>query len=127
MSYRPTLPRTWWLKHTAFKAYMLREATVLPLTFFLLCLASGIYGLWQGEIQWLNWQAMMKQPWVLVINAVALLASLFHALTFFQLFPRVMPIRLGEKIISPRILIAGQWAAVLAIAVLFTWLLGGIP
>lgn len=33
MSYKSELGRTWWLKNPAFKAYMLREATVLPLVF----------------------------------------------------------------------------------------------
>lgn len=49
MSYKPVLGRTWWLKNPAFKAYMLREATVLPLTFFILCMLAGIYSLLRGK------------------------------------------------------------------------------
>ncbi|MEP4891501.1 MAG: fumarate reductase subunit C [Aliiglaciecola sp.] len=125
MTYHTSLSRTWWLKHNAFKAYMLREATVLPLTFFILCLVSGIFSLWQGESQWLNWQVAMAQPWVLVINLIALMASLFHAWTFFVLFPRVMPIRIGEITVPANLLVAGQWAGVFSVIILFFWLFWG--
>jgi len=125
MSYKPILTRTWWLKHRAFKAYMLREATVLPLLFFLLTLCCGIYALWRGPSQWQAWQITMKHPAVLAINSLALVASLYHAWTFFQLFPRVMPIRLGSKTLPAQVLIAGQWAGLLAVFVLFTWLFRG--
>lgn len=125
MSYKPVLTRTWWLKHRTFKAYMLREATVLPLLFFLLTLSCGIYSLWQGPSQWQAWQTSMQHPAALIINSLALVASLYHAWTFFQLFPRVMPIRLGTKILPAKVLIAAQWAGVVAVFVLFTWLFRG--
>ncbi|MEQ6918198.1 hypothetical protein [Halomonas aquatica] len=34
-SHSPELKRTWWLKHRYFRVYMAREATVLPLIFFI--------------------------------------------------------------------------------------------
>ncbi|MCK9238013.1 MAG: hypothetical protein M0Q29_08595 [Thiopseudomonas sp.] len=125
MSYRPTLTRTWWLKNNAFKAYMLRELTALPLLFFLLCLAIGLYSLGQGEQQWQHWQTVMQNPLVLLINAVAFAASLFHAWTFFQLFPRVMPIRLGGTTVPAAALVAGQWAGVVSVFALVAWLFWG--
>lgn len=125
MSYRPTLTRTWWLKNNAFKAYMLRELTALPLLFFLLCLTIGLYSLGQGEQQWLHWQTVMQNPLVLLINAIAFAASLFHAWTFFQLFPRVMPIRLGSTTVPAAALVAGQWAGVVSVFALVAWLFWG--
>lgn len=125
MSYRPTLSRTWWLKNNAFKTYMLRELTSLPLLFFLLCLTIGLYSLGQGESQWQHWQSVMQNPLVLLINAVAFAASLFHAWTFFQLFPRVMPIRLGATTVPASALVAGQWAGVVAVFALVAWLFWG--
>ncbi len=125
MSYRPTLTRTWWLKNNAFKAYMLRELTALPLLFFLLCLAMGLYSLGQGEQAWHSWLQVMQNPLVLLINALAFVSSLFHAWTFFQLFPRVMPLRLGGTPLPAAALIAGQWAGVLAVFALVAWLFWG--
>lgn len=120
----PPLKRTWWLKHGFFKLYMLREATVLPLLFFTFCLLAGIFALLQGADSWQGWIAFMGSPIVLVLNLLALAASLFHAATFFVLFPRVMPLRIAGHSLPDQVIVAGQWAGVVAVALLFFWLLG---
>lgn len=126
MSYKTELSRTWWLKNPAFKAYMLREATVLPLVFFILCMLAGIHSLGSGEQAWLNWLAVMRNPLVLLLNLLALVASLYHAATFFVLFPRVMPIRIGANKVPDRLIVAGQWAGVAGVFVLAGWIFWGV-
>ena len=126
MSYKTELGRTWWLKNSAFRAYMLREATVLPLVFFILCMLAGVYSLSKGEQAWQSWVVAMGSPLVLVLNVLALVASLYHAATFFVLFPRVMPIRLGGKKVSDNLIVAGQWAGVAGVFVLAAWIFWGV-
>ena len=118
-SYQPVMARTWWLQHRYFQMYMLREATVLPLLFFIGCLLYGLYCLSLGEAQWQHWLAFMAQPWVVLLNLLAFIASLFHAKTFFELFPRVMPLA------PAGLMIAGQWLATLLVATGLILLLGG--
>ncbi|RUO20201.1 fumarate reductase subunit C [Aliidiomarina haloalkalitolerans] len=124
MAYKPNLQRTWWLQHRFFRAYMLREATVLPLVFLLCSLLAGVYSLTSADA-FIAWQGFMAKPWVIVIHTLALLASFYHALTFFQLFPRVMPIRLGDKSVPAVVMIAAQWSGTLTVIALFLWLFGG--
>ena len=126
MGYKTELGRTWWLKNAAFKAYMLREATVLPLVFFILCMLCGIAALARGEAAWLSWVAAMGNPLVLALNALALVASLYHAATFFVLFPRVMPIRVGGKKVPDNLIVAGQWAGVAGVFALAAWVFWGV-
>ncbi|EGN75476.1 fumarate reductase subunit C [Idiomarina sp. A28L] len=121
MSYKPTLTRTWWLKHRFFMLYMLREGTVLPLVFLLCSLSAGAFAL-QSVEQFASWQRFMANPWVVAIHTVALIAALYHAFTFFKLFPRVMPIRVGTKLVPPAIMVVGQWLAVVAVITVFLWL-----
>ncbi|WP_447894988.1 fumarate reductase subunit C [Vreelandella sp. GE22] len=120
----PPLKRNWWLKHRFFKLYMLREATVLPLVFFLLCLMAGMVALVQGADSWQGWVGFMGSPLVLALNLLALAASLYHAATFFVLFPRVMPLRIAGRSLPDNMIVAGQWAGVVVVALLFFWLLG---
>lgn len=115
--YQPVMTRNWWLQHRYFQMYMLREATVLPLLFFIGCMLYGLYCLSLGETQWQQWLAFMAQPWVVLLNLLAFIASLFHAKTFFELFPRVMPLA------PPGLMIAGQWLATLLVATGFVLLL----
>lgn len=118
--YLAPLTASWWLKHRYYRLYMLREATVLPLLFFCGCLIAGFYSLQQGEQSWLNWLSFMAQPWVIALNALTFAASLFHAKTFFELFPRVMPL------LPAPLMIAGQWLGTIAVAALLLLLLGGV-
>ncbi|KKO44476.1 fumarate reductase [Arsukibacterium ikkense] len=117
--YQPVMHRYWWLQHRYFRLYMLREATVLPLLFFIGCLLYGLYCLGQSEAQWQGWLAFMAQPWVVLLNLLAFIASLFHAKTFFELFPRVMPLA------PAGFMIAGQWLATLLVAAGLIVILGG--
>lgn len=115
--YQPPMPRSWWLKHDYYRRYMLREATVLPLLFFIACWIAGLFCLAQGEAAWMRWQGFMAQPWVLLLNGLALAASLYHAKTFFELFPRVMPLRVGSRTLPSQLLIAAQWGATATVVV----------
>ena len=54
------------------------------------------------------------------LYALVLLASLYHAKTFFELFPRVMPL------LPAPLMIAGQWLGTIAVALFVLWLFGAI-
>lgn len=124
MSYQPKLTGRWWQKHEFFKRYMLREATVLPLVFLLCSLLAGVFSL-HDIARFSHWQAYMAHPLVILMHTLALAASLYHAATFFVLFPRVMPIRLGTYEVPAKLIVAGQWMGVLAVVLLFLWLFTG--
>lgn len=103
---------TWWKNHPFYRFYMLREATVLPLILFTLFLTVGLAALVKGADAWQTWLNFMAHPIVIAINLVALAGSLFHAHTFFKMFPQVMPIRFKGKTVDTKVLVLGQWAAV---------------
>ncbi len=113
---------TWWQKHSFYRVYMLREATVLPIILFTLFLTFGLGCLVKGPQAWNSWLEFMANPVVIAINIVALAGSLFHAHTFFKMFPQVMPIRLGGKLVDTKILVLGQWAAVAAISLIILFI-----
>lgn len=124
MSFKARLTGSWWQKHRFFKLYMLREATVLPLAFLLCSLLAGVFSLQDLE-RFAHWQAFMSHPLIIAVHAIALLASLYHAFTFFVLFPRVMPIRIGSKMVPAQLLVIGQWLAVIVVIAISLWLFSG--
>jgi fumarate reductase subunit C len=109
---------SWWQKHSFYRMYMLREATVLPLILFTLYLTFGLGALVKGPEAWQGWLDFMANPIIIAIDILALLASLFHAYTFFGMMPKVMPIRLKGKVVDTKIIILSQWAAVAAISLI---------
>ncbi|CZF84235.1 fumarate reductase [Grimontia sp. AD028] len=116
------MKRTWWKDHPFYRMYMVREATVLPLIFFTLCLTFGLGSLVVGEAAWNGWLSFMANPVVIAINIVALAGSLFHAQTFFSMMPQVMPIRIGGKLLDKKVIVLTQWAAVAVISAVILFL-----
>ncbi|STQ77165.1 fumarate reductase subunit FrdC [Grimontia hollisae] len=116
------MKRTWWKDHPFYRMYMLREATVLPLIFFTLCLTFGLGSLVLGEAAWNSWLSFMANPVAIAINIVALAGSLFHAQTFFSMMPQVMPIRIGGKLLDKKVVVLAQWAAVAVISTVVMFL-----
>ncbi|PKF50136.1 fumarate reductase subunit FrdC [Enterovibrio nigricans] len=116
------MKRTWWKEHPFYRMYMVREATVLPLIFFTLCLTFGLGSLVVGEAAWEGCLGFMANPVVVAINIVALAGSLYHAQTFFSMMPQVMPIRIGGKKVEKKVIVAAQWAAVAVISAVILFL-----
>ncbi|SHO57698.1 fumarate reductase subunit FrdC [Vibrio quintilis] len=112
------MKRTWWSNHPFYRLYMLREATVLPLILFTLFIMFGLGSLVKGPQAWESWLSFMANPLVIAINIVALAGSLFHAHTFFGMFPQVVPVRIKGKLLDKKILVLAQWAAVAFISVI---------
>ncbi|MCE0493942.1 fumarate reductase subunit FrdC [Vibrio salinus] len=112
------MKRTWWNNNPFYRFYMLREGTVLPLLLFTVFLTFGLGALVQGPEAWASWLSFMSNPVVIIIDILALLGSLYHAHTFFGMLPKVMPIKLNGKEIDTKLIVGGQWAAVVVISII---------
>ncbi len=112
------MTRTWWKDNPFYRFYMLREATILPLILFIAFMIAGLGSLVKGPASWATWLEFMKAPWVIGINVVALAGSLFHAYTFFDMMPKVMPLKVGGKPIDAKVIVLTQWAAVAVISLI---------
>ena len=115
------MKRTWWQSSPFYRFYMVREATVLPLILFTLFITIGLGALVKGADAWASWLQFMANPVVIAINIVALAGSLFHAFTYFNMMPQVVPIRVGGKLLSKNIIVLSQWliVAVISLIVLY--------
>jgi len=114
--YRRPMPRTWWLDSAPYRRFAARELTSLAvlafagiLLGFLFALAAG-RGAYQGFLRWLD------QPGILALNAIILVALLYHALTWLRLTAHVQVVRLGRRELPRRWVQAGLLAAWLAVS-----------
>jgi len=116
--YTHEMTRTWWMKKPFYRFYMVREMTVLPLILFTIFLTFGLGALVKGPASWQNWLDFMSNPIVILINIIALLGSLFHAYTFFDMMTSVMPLKIKGKKLDNRLYTGAMWIAVIVITVI---------
>lgn len=111
-------PALWWWHHPAYRRYMLRETTAVPLLVYALCLLYGVRELGRGEAAFAAWLDWMGSPLLIALQGLALLAALGHAWTWFRLLPKILVIP------TPGGVLPGHWLRLAHILVaVLCWLL----
>jgi fumarate reductase subunit C len=128
--YHPRWIRTrvstyWWLRRRSYLAFILRELSSIFVGWFAVYLLLLVHAVSQGEPRYQKFLGWSGNPAVLAVNVVSLVFIVYHAITWFNLAPKAMVVRVaGTRV--PGIVIAGSnylaWAMASA---LVGWLLLG--
>lgn len=120
--YRPRMSPFWFLDRWPYFKFIIRESSAAFVAYFVIVMLVQIYAIESGAGTYARFQAWMACPVVIVINAVALGAVTFHAITWFMLVPRVF-VRHTMGNIIPDLLIAapnfGVWFVASLVVALF--------
>jgi fumarate reductase subunit C len=120
--YRQRVSTYWWLRRGSYLAFILREVSSVFVAWavvFLLMLVVAVSGGGESYRQFLDWAG---RPWVVVLNLVALAFVVFHAVTWFNLAPQAMVVRVGGKRVPGVWIAAGNYAAWAVVSALVVWL-----
>jgi fumarate reductase subunit C len=122
---RSRMSTYWWLRRRSYLAFILRELSSIFVGWFVVFLLLLVHAVSQGESRYrafLDWSGGTA---VLALNVVSLCFIVYHAITWFNLAPKAMVLRVGGTRV-PGFLIAGSnylaWAMASA---LVSWLLLG--
>ncbi len=123
--YRPRVSTYWWLQRAPYRAFILREVSSVFVAWFVVYLLLLIRAVIQGDEsyqQFLSWSA---RGGILLLNIITLSFVVFHAVTWFNLAPRAMAVRLRGKRV-PDVLISGSnYAAWALVSALLAWIILG--
>jgi fumarate reductase subunit C len=124
--YRRRVSVWWWLQNRSYTGFVLRELTSVFVAFFALVYLWQLRALVRGPEAYAHVLARLGTPLFLVVNAVAFLFVLFHAITWFNLTPKAMVVRLAGKRVPDWVVVGLNYAVwlVLSGAVAFTLLRG---
>jgi len=106
----------WWRRNPFYRAYIVREVTCVAVIAYALELLFGLARLVQGREAFEAWRASLAQPWVIVLNILALVLIAWHAWTWFEVMPKTLPFIsvAGRRVSDRAIVTAGAGAAVIA-------------
>ena len=121
--YRVRMSTYWWLGRWPYLKFILREISSIFVAWFVIETLLQINALIDGPEAWIDMQGFFANPVVIAINIVSLFFVIFHAVTWFNLAPKAMAVRVGGKRV-PGILIAGpQYIAWIVVSIVIAWLL----
>ena len=120
--YRPRVSTYWWLGRRSYLAFILREVSSVFVAWavvLLLLLVVAVSGGEESYRQFLNWAG---RPWVVLLNLVALVFVAYHAVTWFNLAPQAMVVRMRGKRVPGVWIAAANYAAWAVVSALVAWL-----
>lgn len=113
----------WWLQRSSYLAFILRELSSIFVAWFVVVLLLLVRAVSQGEATYRDFLAWSGTPLILLLNHVTLLFIVFHAITWFNLAPSAIVVRLGKRAVPGVLIAASNYAAGIVVSGLLAWLL----
>jgi fumarate reductase subunit C len=117
--YRRPVSVWWWLQSWRYARFVLRELTSLAVAWFALLALWKVRVIATGPEAYVAFLTRLQSPFWVGVNAAALVFVLYHTVTWLNLAPKAMVVRMGGKRVPDRVIQAMNyllWAAVSAAA-----------
>jgi fumarate reductase subunit C len=124
--YRTRMSTVWWLGRWSYVAFILRELSSVFVAWIVLFILLLVHAVSRGEGAYREFLAWSRGPVVLALNVLALFFVCFHAITWFNLAPQAMVVRLrGQRVPGTWIAASNYIVWALASALVAWLILGG--
>jgi fumarate reductase subunit C len=120
--YRTRVSTFWWLERRTYLIFILRELSSVFVAWFVVFLLLLIHAVSQGNDQYQRFLDWADNPWVILLNLVALLFMLLHAVTWFNLTPQALVLRLRGQRVPRSWIAASVYAGWVVVSVFLAWL-----
>jgi len=120
--HRPRMPLLWWTRKRSYTIFMLRELSSVFVAVFVVELLLLVRAVVRGPAAYASFLDALSHPAVVVVNLVALAFVLLHAVTFANLTPRAMVVRLRGRRVPARAVLAGVYLGWLVVTAVLLWL-----
>lgn len=122
-SYKTRVSTYWWLGRWPYLKFILREGSSVFVAWFVIVTLLQIRALARGPADYGEFQRWLQSPLVVAVNIISLFFVIFHALTWFNLAPKAMAIRLRGKRLPAVAIAAPNYAAWGLISAVVAWIL----
>ena len=123
--HRERVPIFWWLGKFAYTKFITRELTSLAVGYAAVLLLVEIGALARGEAAHAQFLRFLAVPPVLAFHLLVCAALVFHSVTWLNLAPKALVLRLGGRRLPDWAVVSAHYLAWLATSALVVWFLRG--
>ncbi|HEV7875931.1 MAG TPA: fumarate reductase subunit C [Nocardioides sp.] len=120
--YRRPVPTWWWVRKRSYFVFVMRELSSLFVAWLVVYLLMFLSAVGRSESAYDDFLDWASTPWVVALNVIALLFLALHVVTWFNLTPQAMAVRMGSRPAPAALVIASQYAGLAVTSVLVFWL-----
>ena len=120
--YRPRVSTWGWLKRWSSLAFILREVSSIFVAWFVVFFLLLVAAVGQGEAAYQEFMRWAANPGIVLVNIISLFFVVFHAVTWFNLAPQAMVVRIGGKRVPGKLIAASNYGAWVVTSFLVAWI-----
>lgn len=120
--YYPPLSPFWWLRRRSYFLFALRELSCLFVAWFVVYLLLLVSAIDAGEDRYQWFLSTSASPWLLLLNMIALLFVVLHAITWFSQTPQAIVVRIRGQRVSREWIIASMYLLWSTLSAVITWI-----
>ena len=117
------MPIFWWTKKWSHVRFILRELTSFGVAFFAIIIILNVYSMSQGPDAYNSFQSWLRTPIAIILHSVAFMLVLYHSITWFNLAPKAMVIKLGKYKVPGYVISGMNYAAWAVLSAVIIWLI----
>lgn len=117
------MPIFWWVYKWVHAKFILRELTSVAVALYALVLLFQIRAIAQGPEAYANFLTWLRTPLSIILHAMAFLFVLFHCITWFNLAPRALVVRMGKKRVPDAVIAASNYVAWVVVSAAIAWII----
>jgi len=121
-TYHRRMPTFWWLRKRTYFVFVMRELSSIFIGWFVLFLLLFVKAVGRGEAAYHDFLDWAASPVVVALNVVAAVFLVVHTITWFNLTPQAMDLRIGRRRVPGAAVIAAQYAGLLLVSAVVWWL-----
>ena len=122
-SYSTRVSTYWWLARWPYFKFILREGSSVFVAWIVIVTLLDIRALRRGPADYAEFQVWLRSPLLLVVNAISFFFVVFHAITWFNLAPKAMAVRVRGKRLPDLAIAAPNYVAWVVISAAVAWIL----
>jgi fumarate reductase subunit C len=119
------MPVFWWVGRRSYLIFVIRELSSVFVAWSVVFLLLLVHAVGQGGKEYQQFLDRSSEPWMLVLNVIALAFLVFHAITWFNLAPQAIVIRLRGKRVPRSWIVGAHFAGWALLSALAAWLILG--
>ncbi|MGB9235486.1 MAG: hypothetical protein WCC04_13835 [Terriglobales bacterium] len=120
--YRPRVSVYWWLGQWQYLKFILRELSSVFVAAVVVMTLFQLRALGNGPEAYARFQHWLQSPIVVALSVISLFFVLFHSITWFNLTPRAMPVRVHGKLLPEWMIAAPNYALWIIVSGIVSWM-----
>jgi fumarate reductase subunit C len=122
--HQPVSP-LWWLRRRSYLLYALRELSCLFVAWFVVYLLLLVSAINTGEDRYQQFLSASTNPWLLLLNMIALLFVVLHAITWFNQTPQAIVIHVHGQRVPRQAIVTSMYLLWTVLSVVAAWIILG--